>query len=289
MTIAFQGIKGAYSEEAAYSYIHANQDSFDQTKTLGFVYPSDVCEAVENNQAAWGILPIENSIVGSVGTHVDLFYKHNIFAIGEVYLPIHHHLLALPGTQFKDIKQVYSHPVALDQCRDFFVKHSIETIPVYDTAGAAKLLREKKISNAGTISSLLCAKYYNLEIVNNDIQKVKNNFTRFFLFKKGNFENLSTLNLRYEDFPSKTSIAFITKHHPGALLSSLQVFANHKINLTKLESRPIPEDPFAYVFYVDFQGTPHTSIAKKCIEEIKEHTQNVKILGIYRDVKKIGL
>ena len=274
MKIAFQGTKGAYSELALYKFfgeMHA--------KPIGFDLSEEVFQAVEESEVDYGIIPVENSIVGNVAINTDLILTHELFIIGEVYLDIHHCLLALPGVKLEDIKTVHSHPVAQAQCHDFLARHKITPIPDFDTAGACENLVRKKLKHEATIASALCAKYYKLNIVEESIQKVKHNITRFMIMVKKE-------NIPENHVEEKTSIAFNTKHHPGALLNCLQEFANHKINLTKLESRPIPENPFKYTFLVDFEGSTHEENVRQCLEELKEDCDHIKILGSYPHGKR---
>ncbi len=269
MKVAFQGTKGSYSEEALYRYFGK-----EKVEPIGIDLSEDVCTALENKDVAAAILPIENSIVGNVDVNMDLIFRHNFFAIGEVYLPINHCLMVNPGTRFQDIEIVHSHPIALAQCHDFFKENGLRPVPEYDTAGSARLLSERGAKNEATIGSRLCSEYYGLQVLNDKVQKVENNITRFLVF------------VRENDIPTgigqeKTSIAFSTKHHPGALLGCLQEFSKNGINLTKLESRPIPENPFMYIFYVDFLGAIYEPHIKQCLQDLKKDASNIKILGSY--------
>ncbi len=272
MQVGFQGTLGSYSQEALYQ--HFGKDGISP---IGYPLSEDVCNALEKEEVSSIILPVENSIVGNVDINLDLIYKHNFFAVAEVYLPIKHCLLAHKGTQLADIEIVHSHPIALAQCHDFFKRYNIKPIPEFDTAGASKLLSQKQKESSAkeaTIASQLCSEYYDLEIISQDVQKVSNNITRFLvLVLEKNLPEIIQME--------KTSIAFTTKHTPGALLGCLQNFANHDINLTKLQSRPIPENPFMYIFYADFIGSLTDRNVVNCLQEIKEHTLRVKVLGSY--------
>lgn len=268
MKVAFQGTKGAYSEVAINEYFNEDVES------IGFELSEQVCEALEANEVAMGVLPVENSIVGNVNINMDLLLQHNFFAIGEYFLKIKHHLLALPGTKLEQIEKVHSHPIALSQCRDFLNRHNMRSVPDFDTAGACMLLRERGHTTEATIASSLCEEYYGLEIIEDNIQKVETNFTRFLVFVK---EDKIPESLNQE----KTSIALKTKHHPGALLNCLQVFKNFNINLTKLESRPIPENPFDYIFFIDFTGALTDPYIQMALKKLKDDAAHVKILGSY--------
>ncbi len=266
--ISYQGEKGAYSEIALYNFFGKEVEVF------GFELSEQVCEALRDGEVDYGILPVENSIVGNVDINLDLLLHHNITAIGEIYLKIQHCLLGIKGTKLKDIKRAKSHPIALAQCRDFLNRHNIKPIADFDTAGACAILARDRIIDEATIASSLCSKYYDLEIIEEHIQKVKNNFTRFLIFTKPKDRDVKIKE-------EKTSIAFSAKHTPGALLSCLQVFASHNLNLTKLQSRPIPENPFVYTFYVDFLGGHHSIEVRDCLAELKDHTTSLKVIGSY--------
>lgn len=267
-TVAFQGKKGAYSEMAAYQFFGKD------VRAYGLEYSEDVIGAVLDQETEFGILPIENSIVGHVDINQDLLTHPDLFIIGESYLHIHHHLLGLPGSGLDDITEVHSHPIALGQCKDFLSRHKIKKVPDFDTAGAAKELLAKGKKHIGTISSKLCADYYGLEIIHERIQKVHNNYTRFMSFTRKD-------NIPSQHTQEKTSIAMTTTHDPGALVKCLQVFSNNGINLTKLESRPIVEDPFNYIFYLDFLGDLNSKLVQDCLNEVKQFTTQIKIMGSY--------
>ncbi len=269
MQIGFQGTLGSYSQEALYAYFGK-----DGITPVGYALSEETCDALENGEVTSIILPIENSIVGNVDINMDLIFKHNFFAVGEVFLPIKHCLLGRKGSKLKDIKIVHSHPIALAQCHDFFKKNGIRPVPEFDTAGASKLLSEKDNKNEATIASKLCSEYYDLEIISDTVQKVEINITRFLVLVKEK-DIPDTLHME------KTSIAFTTNHKPGALLGCLQDFADHNINLTKLQSRPIPENPFMYIFYADFVGSLNDQNVINCLRELKDHTNKIKILGSY--------
>jgi prephenate dehydratase len=269
MKIAFQGERGAYSEEATLKFFK------DQTvEPIGFELSEEVVDALLQKEAHYAVLPVENSIVGNVSVNLDLLYQADIFAIGEVYLPIHHHLLALPETKISDIKKVYSHPIALAQCRDYLNRHKIKAIADYDTAGSCKQLSHRQSKNEGAIGSKLCAQTYGLEIIEDNVQKLADNITRFLVLSRS---DEITKGIK----PNKTSIAFSSGHHPGALLDCLEIFKKFSVNLTKLESRPIPENPFEYIFFVDFLGGLEEKNVKDCLTELEKDAHHVKVLGSY--------
>lgn len=269
MKIGFQGVRGAYSEAAIYKHF-----SEKDVTPVGYETFEDVFDALDKFEIDMAMLPIENSIVGSVSINMDLLYKHNYFVIAEEYLPIEHALLGLEEATLDDIEYVYSHPVALDQCRAFLKKHNITAISTYDTAGSAKMISETGKIHEASISSSLCTKYYGLKKLAADIQDTRANFTRFFLFAADE-------NIPHDLNMEKTTLAFNTKHHSGALLNCLNRFAEMNINLTKLESRPIPENPFEYTFFVDLIGSLDSDDVQECLVNLKHDTNNVKVLGSY--------
>lgn len=277
MKIGFQGEPGAYSEEAARSYF--NED----IETCGYALSEQVFQALLNKEIAMAMLPVENSIVGNVSVNMDLIYSEGVFAIGEMYLPIHHHLMAMPGVKLEDISRAFSHPIALAQCRDYLIGQNIEAITDYDTAGSCKKLAKRASKDEAAIGSKLCAETYGLEILSDNIQKVTTNITRFLLLT------------REQDIPegmvqSKTSIAFTAHHQPGALLDCLQIFKKYDINMTKLESRPMAENPFDYIFFVDFQGGLRDPKTVECLKELNRDAHHVKVLGSYPEgIKPQGL
>lgn len=268
MKIAFQGEKGAYSEAAIYRQYGKDVEA------IGFEAFEDVFEAVKDNKVDLGFLPFENTIAGSVVMNYDLLLKEDIFVIAEVFLKISHSLLSHKGNKLENIKIAYSHPHSLEQCRDFLKKHKIKAVPRYDTAGAAKLVKESGKIEESAIASELCAEIYGLEIIEKNIETNKNNTTKFFAFVK---KDKVPKGLKKE----KTSIAFKTKHYPGALINCLQRLAKNNINMTKLESRPIPENPWEYVFYVDFEGSTEDENVKLALNEIEASSTFVKVLGSY--------
>jgi prephenate dehydratase len=268
MKVAYQGIKGAYSEAAVYK--HFGEDA----EAIGYALSEEVCVAVINEDVDYGLLPLDNTIAGSVAVNHDLLLKNEVYAIAEVFLAIKHNLLSHKGNQLGDVKAVYSHAHALEQCREFIRKHNLKTVPEYDTAGAAKIVKERNRKDEACIAHELCAKIYGLDIIAKDIQTNKNNFTKFLVFVRS---NKIPDGIKKE----KTSIAFKTKHNPGALISCLQRLAKHNLNLTKLESRPVPENPWEYVFYADFEGGVDDENVKLALSEMEASSLFLKVLGSY--------
>lgn len=268
MKVAYQGVPGAYSEAALLRHFGADAEP------LGFAFSEQVFDAVEDGRADDGFVPVENSIAGSVGINTDLLLERKVFAIAEAYLPIDHCLLGRPGDRLEDLTAVYSHPIALAQCRDFLNSRKIRAVPEYDTAGAAELVAQRRVPGEAAIASKRCAEVYGLEVLASDIQSVKGNFTRFLAFRR---EDDARATLKAE----KTSLAFSVHHHPGALLECLKLFADHAINLTKLESRPIASNPFEYSFFVDFLGGANDETVAAALTELRAAARHVKVLGSY--------
>lgn len=273
MKVAFQGFKGAYSEEAAHRYFK------ESIETIGYELSEEVMDALLSKEVTMAILPVENSIVGTVAVNLDLIQKHPVFVTGEIYLPIHHHLLAHKGVCLQDIKEATSHPIALAQCRDYLIRNGIKISNGFDTAGSCKDLSESSNMNLAAIGSRFCADAYDLEIINDDIQKTRNNITRFFIVVREE-------EITEEIHQNKTSISFTAHHQPGALLNCLQIFNKYNINLSKLESRPIVENPFDYTFFVDFTEGLREQKTIDCLKELNRDAHNVKILGSYQQAIK---
>lgn len=269
--VAFQGEKGAYSEEAAFKFFNNNIETIP-VKTF-----AEVLKLTEKGKVDFGILPIENSLEGTIGQNYDLLLKSKLKIFGETISKIHHCLIANKNTEFRSIKKVYSHPQALGQCREFLEKHKFEAIATYDTAGGAKMLKEGKLEkDSAVIASQRAANVYDLKILKKGIETNSKNFTRFLIISKKEPKKAKK---------NKTSIAFSTKHIPGALFKALEPFAKRKINLTKIESRPIVGKPWEYNFYLDFEGHIKDKKIKEALKELKERSLFLKVLGSYPKAK----
>ncbi|QTA87096.1 prephenate dehydratase [Desulfonema magnum] len=268
MKIAFQGIKGAYSELALYEHFGRNAES------VGFDSFDEMFEAVADASVDFAVVPVENTIAGTVVENYDLLLSHDIFIVAEIFMKIRHTLLAKKGVVLNDIKEAYSHPHALRQCKEFLRTHNIEPMPVYDTAGAAERVSQWDRKDCAAIASELCAEIYGMDILSKDIQTNKSNTTRFFVIIKKE-------NLTDEIVHEKTTIAFKIQHYPGALVDCLKTFQENRLNLTKLESRPIPENPWEYVFYTDFDGGMDSEVVRHTLEELEQRSLFIKILGSY--------
>ncbi len=273
MKVAFQGVRGAYSEAALLAHYGAGVEA------AGLPFSEQVFDAVEDGRADAGFVPVENSIAGPVGVNADLLLERKVFAVAESYLLIEHCLLGRPGDRLEDVTAVYSHPIALAQCRGFLNGRGLKAVPEYDTAGAAELVARRGLPGEAAIAGRRCADVYGLAVMAEGIQTVKGNFTRFLAFTR---EDRAPGDLR----PGKTSLAFSVHHHPGALLECLALFADHAINLTKLESRPIASNPFEYSFFVDFLGGVDDVAVKAALAELRAAARSVKILGSYAPAQR---
>ncbi len=268
--IAYQGETGAYSELAAIKFFG---EKIKLSPSLTF---ESVFNKVENDEAQYGIVPVENSLYGSVFETLDLLKKYSFGIVGELNLKINHYLMSTKKYRINQIKKVYSHPQALGQCSDFIKTiKNVNVNPVYDTAGAAKIISEKKEEYAAAIASKNAANEYSLQIIKGHIQNNEENFTRFLVISK-NDKRIGKKETNY-----KTAVCFELKSIPGALFKALSVFALRDINLTKIESRPIPHKTFEYLFYVDLIGNLKNEKIKLALNHLKEISKVVKVLGSY--------
>ncbi|MEM2739784.1 MAG: prephenate dehydratase [Candidatus Bathyarchaeia archaeon] len=269
--VAFLGPRGSFTEEAARRFFPLE----DYIEFMGYPSIRDLFRAVEEGEADYGVAPIENSIEGSVNETLDLLFETKLKICGELEHRIRLNLIARPGLRIEDIKVLISHPQAINQCRSFIARalKGVEIREAASTSQAVKIALESEYTAA--IGSELAAKLYSGEVLAKGIEDYRDNYTRFFL-------------LGWEDTPRtkgcKTSIVFSTPHRPGALYRALSVFAGRGINLTKIESRPIKGRPWEYLFYVDFEGHREDEVCRQAVEDLKEKTLFVKILGSYRRI-----
>jgi len=269
--VSFQGEKGAFSEQAALKFFH------HKITLIPFQTFKQVFDSVARNKADAAVVPIENSLFGSVHQNYDLLQQYHLNIIGEVKLRIVHNLMVNKGVTMKDVKAIYSHPQALGQCDEFLSRlKGIEIVSTYDTAGAAKMIREQKLMNAAAIASAQAARDYGLRIIRKRIESSHHNYTRFLILSKKKI--IATKN-------AKTSIIFATKNIPGALFKALSVFALRDINLHKIESRPIIGKPWEYLFYLDFEGSIQDELCKRALEHLAEIAVYIKFLGSYQKSK----
>jgi prephenate dehydratase len=271
-TVAFQGERGAFSEEAAYKLLGRRvrvlpQDTFAATFA-----------AVVSGQARYCLVPIENTLAGSVYENYDLLLEGKLHIIAEVNLRVVHNLMAFRDTTLANLRQVYSHPVALAQCSRFFARHPrVEKIPFYDTAGAVKMLAERRLRGAAAIASRTAAKVYNARVLKTHLEDHHENFTRFLLLSK---------DARIAPGANKVSVVFSTRNVPGALFKCLSVFALRDIDLTKLESRPLRGRPWEYFFYLDFRGHVREERSKNALAHLGETANLLRVLGCYKSAAR---
>ena len=266
MRIAYQGEPGAYSEAAALRF-KASADLLPQ-ETFEAVFA-----AVDEGAATHGILPIENTTYGSIHRNYDLLLQHELPIVGEVTLPIVHNLLALEGTTREQLRRVYSHPQGLAQCERFLrTLDQVELVPTYDTAGSAKMIQDGQLRDTGSIASARAAEVFKLSILEAGVQDFAANTTRFLLIGR-DAAPLDTAN--------KTTIVFTVSNDAGALFKALSVFALRDIDLTKLESRPIPDRPFEYLFYADLSATREDLPCARALMHLAEFCPLLRTLGSY--------
>jgi prephenate dehydratase len=264
--VAFQGERGAYSEEAIYQFYGTELETLPCQSLRG------IFEAVESGAADYGALPIENSTAGSINRAYDLLLAHDLRVWGETIVRIRHTLLASPGVALSDVQRVRSHPQALAQCKRYIADRGWEAESSYDTAGSARELAAEPDSGVATIASRLAGQLYELDELAYGIEDSPHNYTRFFL-------------LSLQDPPraqrNKTSLVFASRHQPGALYECMGEFAKRNINLTKLESRPRVDRPWQVVFFLDFEGHCQDPACEAALMGLLRRSSFVKLLGSY--------
>jgi 3-deoxy-7-phosphoheptulonate synthase len=263
--VAFQGEHGAFSEKAARQFFG---DAVKASPTPSF---REVFERVVSGDAAYGIVPVENTLGGSIHQNYDLLVEFDVHIVGETKLRVVHSLIANRGTRLEQIKRIYAHPQAAAQCEKFLRAHAAWSIlQVYDTAGSVKMIKEEKAMDAAAIASSDAARRFDMEVLKEGIESDPQNFTRFLILSK---EPAKSGN--------KVSLVYATQNKPGALFHTLEVFAKKGMNLAKLESRPIAGKPWEYLFYVDAtEDLPNRQVAA-ALKELREHTTFLKVLGNY--------
>jgi len=269
MKVAIQGERGAFSHQAATQLI-------SQAEVLPCSRSVEVFDALDSGHASHAVVPVENTLAGTVGEHLDLLLERSVFIQRELRLRIEHNLITAPGVNLKDLRQVLSHPVALDQCRKFFHTHkTISPVAFYDTAGSVKHVIANKLKDTGAIASTRAAKEYGARILMTGLEDEKQNFTRFFLIQK---------KRKIVAHADKTSIVFSLKNVAGALFKALSVFALRDLDLSKIESRPVRGKPWQYMFYVDVLRGEDEAMGK-ALDHLAEIAGLVKVLGVYPRAK----
>lgn len=273
--VAIQGERGSFSHEAALNMIPG-------CEVVACSVSSEVFQALKSGKAAVAVIPIENSLAGSVAVHYDLLLAQNVTITREFFLRIRHNLMALPGVRLGDVEQVFSHQVALDQCRDFFRKHRrVKPVPYYDTAGGVKHVVAEQLRDSAAIGPEQAAKEYGAHILARGLEDDKQNWTRFLQVEPARKGSPKPGPATGE---WKLSLVFSLPNTPGALFKSLSVFALRDLNLTKIESRPVRGKPWEYVFYADVL-TSYDARAERAIAQLEEICGMVKVLGSYPAVK----
>ena len=269
MRLAYQGEPGAYSEAAALQFGGPNAE------TLPCKSFDEVFEAVVKKRATHGVVPLENSIGGTIHRNYDLLLEHELSISGEVELDVVHCLQALPGTKLEEVTVVYSHPQALAQCERYLKDLGVTVEAVYDTAGGAKLVSEQKLTTAAALASRRAAEVFGLEVLQEAVQDYEYNITRF-----------AIIGGQPAPDGNKTTIVFALPSTPGALFKALSVFALRDINLTKLESRPLRGRPWEYLFYVEVEARRDDLICARALTHLAEFARWTRVLGTYKGADK---
>ncbi len=271
MRIAYQGVTGAYSE-AAVLRINPTADPLPRPSF------EDVFASVEKQEATHGILPVENTIGGTIYRNYDLLLEHELSIVAEVKIPIVHNLVVTEGMKLEQVKRVYSHPQGLAQCERFLRSLTgVEIVATYDTAGSAKMIKEETLPNSAAIASARAAEVYGMDILKSGIQDFADNITRFLIVSR----EAVPLGI-----PDKTTIVFTVSNEAGALFKALSVFALREIDLTKLESRPIPDRPFEYLFYADLTANREELRCSRALMHLAEFAPSLRTLGSYPSWKE---
>jgi len=269
MKVAIQGELGSFSHEAAGKML-------PQAKVVPCARSAEVFDAVESGKVQAAVIPIENSLAGSVAEHFDLLLARDVFIHGEMHLRIRHNLIAAPGVKLSDVKRVYSHPVALDQCRNFFRSHpGVRAVPFYDTAGSVRHIMGEDLRDAAGIAAKRAAAEYGGRVLLAGIEDDQQNYTRFLAITKSH---------KIAKGANKSSIGFALKNVPGVLFKALSVFALRDISLSKIESRPMRGRPWEYVFFADILRGDDEA-ARNALRHLGEIAELVKVLGVYPAAK----
>jgi len=265
MRVAFQGERGANSEEAVVRL-------FGEVEVVPCAHLADVFDAVASRRADCGVVPVENSQAGSINETYDLLLAHELVIAGELDHRVVHCLMALAGQSLSAITKVYSHPQALAQCDGYLHRLGVETVPYYDTAGSAKMIQRQRLAGCAAVASKRAAHLYELEVLAEGIETNPNNYTKFLVIDT---------KPAPEAVSSKTSIVFVVDNRPGSLYQALGTLATRQINLVKIESRPGRKRPWDYTFYVDIDGHINEARTKEALEDLRRQTTFLRVLGSY--------
>jgi prephenate dehydratase len=275
MKVAFQGELGAFSQQAIRQLLGPRAIPDPRRRF------DEVFAALRSGKVDAAALPIENTLAGSVHENYDLLLKYDFDITAETNVRIVHNLIAAPGVTFAAVRRVFSHPVALNQCLDFFAKHKkIASVPHYDTAGSVKMVMEQRPADAAAIASELAAKIYGGTILKREIEDDRRNFTRFFLLEPKGAKPRQPAGTQRQ--PWKTSLVFSTRNIPGALFRALSALALRDLNLAKIESRPRRGRPWEYMFYLDVLGHRDERPVKNALGHLAELADFLRVLGSYR-------
>jgi len=275
INVAFQGELGAFSQQAIHQLLGSGARPVPRQRF------DEVFAALAEGEVDAAVLPIENTLAGSVHENYDLLLKFDFEITAETSVRIVHNLIAPPGVTFRQITKAYSHPVALNQCLDFFARHSrIERVPFYDTAGSVKMVMEERPEGAAGIASALAAQIYGGQILKREIEDDRQNFTRFFLLEPRGAKPRPPRGAARNAW--KTSLVFSTRNIPGALFRALSALALRDLNLVKIESRPLRGKPWEYLFYLDLWGHRDEEGVRNALAHLGELADFLRVLGSYR-------
>ncbi len=268
MRAAFQGEPGAYSEAAVFEHFSSDEVSAVPCESFELVF-----QAVKTGDCQYGVLPIENSLAGSIHQNYDLLMQNPLWVVGEHYLRVSHCLIAQPGAVLADIKTVMSHPQALAQCAGYLKSlPGIKVEPVYDTAGSVKIIRSQNDPSLAAIASLQAAQIFGMQVLAEHIEDNQANFTRFLVVAAEPVHPVDN---------AKTSIVFTLKNEPGSLYRAMREFATRGIDLCKIESRPLVGSPWEYLFYIDMTGSTENEPVKEALQELGQFAPMLRVLGSY--------
>lgn len=268
--VAFQGEQGAYSEAAAFEYFGP------EISTLPCNHFEDVFAAVQSGSSTYGLIPIENSLAGSIHRNYDLMLRNDLYIAGEYHLRVQHCLLTLPGVRLEDLERVHSHPQALAQCEASLDRLGLERVVEADTAGSARLLHERGDRRGAAVASRRAAQVYDLQVLAENLEDNPTNYTRFLALASQPFTVEDPTQGDY-----KTSIVFSLDNKAGVLFKAMSVFALRDIDLTKIESRPIQGTLWEYMFYIDFAGHSSAPVCTRALNHLAEMAPFLRILGSY--------
>jgi len=273
--IAFQGARGAFSEEATRKLLGS------KAAVLPCDRFEDLFRSLKEGRTSGAVVPIENTLAGSVHENYDHLQNFELPIVAETSVRIVHNLIAPRGVPFSRIKRVFSHPVALNQCLDFFARNpQFERVPFYDTAGSVKMLVEEGITDGAAIASSVAAEIYGARILRRSIESDRQNFTRFFLLRRPEYARRHPVRAA-KNAAWKTSLVFSTRNVPGALFRALSAFALRDLSLAKIESRPLRGKPWEYLFYLDFLGRMDSPNVQNAVNHLRELADTLRVLGCY--------